>query len=239
MRPVIGISCYVEEIDRDPWTAQRSAVLPYDYIRHVEAAGGLALVLPPRVDVDDALLSQVLDRLDGLIIAGGADVEASRYGAPPHATSQSPRPDRDAFEIGLARASRGRDLPVLGICRGMQIMAVADGGRLEQHVPDRVGTDVHSVAAGVYGQHPVTAVAGTVLAGIVGTQELSVPTYHHQAVVPDSLEGTAYRFSAWHPDGTLEGMEEPEARFRVAVQWHPEMGSDPRLFDALIDASRH
>ncbi len=236
IRPVIGVSCYVERVDRAPWVGQWSAVLPHGYVEHIEGAGGLAVILPPRLDADDAMAREVLKRLDGVIIAGGADVEASRYAVRSHPTSQSPRPDRDSWELALTLVAIERDLPLLGICRGMQIMAVAAGGRLEQHIPERTGTDEHSPMLGAHARHPVTCVEGTGLGAILGTEELSVPTYHHQAVQPESLADTAYRLSAWHADGTLEGMEDPAGRFRLAVQWHPEAGEDPRLFDALIAA---
>ena len=127
-QPVIGVSCYVEDVDRGPWASQHSAVLPHGYLDHLERAGALVVVLPPRPDADDDLAATVLGRLDGLVIAGGADVEAQRYGEPPHVTSQDPRPDRDAWELALARVSHERQMPVLGICRGMQVMAVAADG---------------------------------------------------------------------------------------------------------------
>lgn len=232
--PVIGISSYLEPVDRSPWVAQRSAVLPHDYVRQVEQAGGLAVLLPPRLDAGERLAVEVLERVDGVIVSGGADVEASRYGAEPHPTSQSPRPDRDTWEIALVRAAIARDVPLLGICRGMQVMAVEAGGTLEQHVPDRVGNDEHSPAPGRYASHVVATVAGTQLAHLLGEQPLTVPTHHHQAVRSGSLSGTAYIPAAWHADGTLEAMEDPSGRFRLAVQWHPEVGEDPRLFEALI-----
>ncbi|HEX8970398.1 gamma-glutamyl-gamma-aminobutyrate hydrolase family protein [Oryzihumus sp.] len=232
-RPVIGITCYVEPATRGDWTDVPSALLPQDYVTKVEAAGGIALLVPPRLDADDELARAVLSRLDGLILAGGADVEPSRYAAQPHPGVQPGRPDRDALELALARASAEQDVAVLGICRGMQVMAVAAGGHLEQHVPDRVGHDEHSPAPGVYGSHPVTTVAGTRLAAILGTA-VDVPTYHHQSV----LEHPGYVPSAWAGDGTLEAMEDPRARFRIAVQWHPEAGADPRLFEALVQECR-
>lgn len=236
-RPVIGVSCYVESIDRDPWVGQRSAVLPFDYLRHVAAAGGIGLILPPRLDAEEEMAAAVLDRLDGLILAGGADVEASRYAAAPHPTSQAPRPDRDAWELALAAQSWRRGLPTLGVCRGMQIMAVGAGARLVQHLPDTVGSEEHCPALGAFGEHPVRAVDGTRLGGILGTDDLSVPTYHHQGVDADSLGHTDYTISAWHRDGTPEGLEDPTQRFRIAVQWHPEAGDDPRLFAALVAAA--
>lgn len=237
-RSVVGISCYVEEVDRTPWVAQRSAVLPYRYVQQVEAAGGIAVVLPPRPDVDDAMAAEVLARLDALVVSGGADVQAGLYGEPAHPSSQQARPDRDAWESALVRAAEAVDLPVLGICRGMQVMAVVAGGRLEQHLPDRVGHEAHSPRPGVYTSHHVAPVAGTRLAAVVGDDPLDVPTYHHQAVLAESVEGTGWVPSAWHEDGTLEAMECPEARFRVAVQWHAEEAEGAALFEALVAAAR-
>ena len=141
--PVIGLTCYVEQVDRAPWVGQRSAVLPYRYVEQVQRAGGLAVVLPPRHDVDEGWPPLLLARLDGLVVGGGADVDAGRYGADPHPSSQNPRHDRDAWEIALVHAATALDLPLLGICRGMQVMAVAVGASLEQHLPDVVGHDAH------------------------------------------------------------------------------------------------
>ena len=235
--PVIGVSCYVEDVDRSPWRAQRSAVLPHRYVDHLERAGAVVVVLPPRPDADDGLAGAVLDRLDALVISGGADVQSDRYDAEPHPTSQTPRPDRDEWELALARVSAARNLPVLGICRGMQVMAVAAGASLEQHLPDLVGHDAHCPRPGEYTSHHVAPAEGTRLADLLGTEPLDVPTYHHQAVRPDSLAATGYRPSAWHQDGTLEAMEAPAAGFRLAVQWHPEAGQDGRLFEALVAAA--
>ena len=235
--PVIGVSCYVEDVDRSPWRAQRSAVLPHRYVEQLERAGAVVVVLPPRPDADDTLAAAVLSRVDGLVIAGGADVQADRYDAEPHPTSQPPRPDRDEWELALARVSAALDLPVLGVCRGMQVMAVEAGAVLDQHLPDVVGHDAHCPLPGEYTSHHATPVAGTRLAALLGTDPLDVPTYHHQAVRPDSLAGTPYRPAAWHEDGTLEGMEDDSSAFRLAVQWHPEVGDDGRLFDALVEAA--
>jgi putative glutamine amidotransferase len=235
--PVIGVSCYVEDVDRSPWRAQRSAVRPHRYVDQLERAGAVVVVLPPRPDADDALAAAVLSRVDGLVIAGGADVQADRYDAEPHPTSQTPRPDRDEWELALARVSAALDLPVLGVCRGMQVMAVEAGAVLDQHLPDVVGHDAHCPRPGEYTSHHATPVAGTRLAALLGTEALAVPTYHHQAVRPESLADTAYRPSAWHADGTLEAMEDPASDFRLAVQWHPEAGDDGRLFEALVAAA--
>ena len=230
-RPVIGITCYVEDAVRGVWASMTHALLPYNYVTQVERAGGIAVLIPPRVDADADMARAVVSRLDGLILAGGVDVEPGRYAAQPHPSVQEARPDRDAFELALATVSRQLDTPVLGICRGMQVMAVAAGGTLDQHLPDLVGHEEHSPAPGVYGSHVVRTVEGTKARALLG-QEVVIPSYHHQSV--SSHPG--YQPSAWAPDGTLEAMEHPESRFRLAVQWHPEAGQDPRLFDALIRA---
>lgn len=235
--PVIGVSCYVEAVDRSPWVQQHSIVLPHRYVDHLERAGAVAVVLPPRLDADDELADAVLARLDALVIAGGADVESARYGSTPHPTAQAPRRDRDAWELALARVSARRGMPVLGVCRGMQVMAVEAGGVLDQHLPDVVGHDDHSPRPGEYTSHVATPVPGTRLAEVLGTAPVEVPTYHHQAVRPDSLRDSVYRPAAWHDDGTLEAIEDPSSDFRIGVQWHPEAGDDGRLFNALVAAA--
>ncbi|KRF27811.1 gamma-glutamyl-gamma-aminobutyrate hydrolase family protein [Phycicoccus sp. Soil802] len=233
-RPLIGITCYVEPASRGDWKDVPSVVLPHDYVRQVEAAGGTILVIPPRADADDVVARDIVSRIDGLVIAGGADVDPDRYAAPErHPEVQEARHDRDAMELALATAAAEADLPLLGICRGMQVMAVAAGGVLEQHVPDRVGHVDHSPGVAVYGHHVVTTVPGTRIASLLG-DVTDVPSYHHQSV----LTHPGYEPSAWAADGTLEAMEDPAARFRLGVQWHPEVGDDPRLFDALVAAAR-
>jgi putative glutamine amidotransferase len=231
-RPVIGITAYVERASWGRWVDVPGALVPHRYVRQVEAAGAIAVVIPPRPDADDATARELLERLDAVVLAGGVDVAPELYADERHPSVQASRPDRDTTEIAIARATAELDVPVLGICRGMQVMAVEAGGLLEQHVPDRVGHDEHSPAPAVYGSHPVRTVVGTRVAEILG-EEVDVPSYHHQSV----LTHPGYVAAAWAPDGTLEAMEVPEARFRLAVQWHPEVGSDPRLFEALVAAA--
>jgi len=230
-RPIIGITCYVEEAVRGVWESMPHALLPYTYVAKVERAGGIAVLIPPRVDADAEMAHAVVSRLDGLILAGGADVEPARYAAHPHPGVQEARPDRDAFELALAAVTRQLDTPVLGICRGMQVMAVAAGGTLHQHLPDVVGHEEHSPDPGVYGSHSVRTVEGTTVSALLG-QEVVIPSYHHQSVATHP----GYVPAAWAPDGTLEAMEHRASSFRLAVQWHPEAGDDTRLFDALIRA---
>lgn len=231
-RPVIGITAYVERASWGHWVDVPGALVPHRYVTHVEDAGAIALVIPPRPDADVDTALEIIDRLDGVVLAGGVDVAPELYADERHASVQASRPDRDSTELAIARATAEADLPVLGICRGMQVMAVAAGGLLEQHVPDRVGHDEHSPAPATYGNHSVHTVAGTRLADILGA-EVDVPSYHHQSV----LTHPGYEASAWADDGTLEAMEDPSSFFRLAVQWHPEVGTDPRLFRALVDAA--
>jgi putative glutamine amidotransferase len=226
-RPVIGLSTYREQAAWSVWNMSAD-LLPAVYTRSVEAAGGVVVLLPPQVEG----MAQVVSRLDGLIITGGADVDPERYGQMPHPTTKVRR-DRDAWEFGLLDAADRIGLPTLGICRGMQVMAVQAGGTLEQHLPDRVGHDRHSPGPGVYGSHAVRTVAGTRVARLLGDGEV-VASYHHQSV----LTHPGYTAAAWSDDGTLEAIEDPDSRFRLAVQWHPETGQDARLFEALVAAAR-
>jgi len=221
-----------------------------DYVDHLTRAGAVPVLLPPpgATDVEELTdeVAAIVERLDGLVIAGGADIGAGRYGASSHPSSQDPRPDRDAWELALVRVARAAGLPLLGVCRGMQLMAVASGGALIQHLPDVVGTDVHCLAPGVFTGHTVDVLAGTVLAGILSEGLLNVPTYHHQAVATHP----GYRVAARHTDGTIEAIEaieasepsdpsDPDRRdvFCLGVQWHPEAADDPRLFSALVRAA--
>jgi putative glutamine amidotransferase len=231
-RPLIGISCYVEPASWGAWSDVPAALIPYKYVTKVEESGGVAVVIPPRLDADEVWAAELLSRMDGLILAGGVDVEPARYGEQPHASVQSAREDRDVAELSLATVSGELELPVLGICRGMQVMAVAAGGSLEQHVPDRVGHDRHAPGPATYGEHPIRIDPDSRLAEILGPS-VDMPSYHHQSVVTHP----GYRATAWDPDDeTLEAMEDPAAPFRLAVQGHPEVSDDIRLFRALIDA---
>ncbi len=225
-RPVIGVTCYVEPASWAAWRDVPAALLPQRYVIALRAAGARAVLLPP----DDAD-ADVLDRLDGLLLAGGADLGPETYAATPHPTTVS-RPDRDAGELVLARAAVQRDLPVLGVCRGAQLLAVAAGGALHQHLPELVGHAGHQSEPGVYTPREVATARGSRLADIVGDRA-AIACYHHQAVAePGRLTVTA-----WADDGVVEAVEDPDRRFVVGVQWHPEVGDDPRLFEALIAAA--
>jgi putative glutamine amidotransferase len=227
-RPVVGITSYVEQARWGVWD-QPAVVLPLSYVQRVEAAGARAVVVPPSPNGVDALA----ERLDGLVLAGGADLDPASYGEEPGAETVGLRPDRDAGEFPLLRAALERDLPVLGICRGMQLLAVASGGALVQHLPDLVGHEDHRPSPGVYGMHEVRLEPGSRAASILGDR-VSVPSYHHQGVAaPGKLAVTG-----WAHDDSPEVVEDPERRFVIGVLWHPEAGEDPRLFEALVTAAR-
>jgi putative glutamine amidotransferase len=233
-RPVIAITSYVEPASWNVWRDVPAALVPHAYVRHVQQAGALALVVPPLgPDASEDDVRDVLARVDGVILAGGVDVEPGRYGQRPHPTVQNARPDRDATELLLARVTAEQDVPLLGVCRGMQVMAVAAGGSLVQHLPDRVGHNGHAPAVGAYGQHDIATDSRSRLRQILG-ERVTVATYHHQGVA----DAPGHVPTAWSGDGVVEAFEDPAQLFRLGVQWHPEVGTDPRLFEALVAACR-
>jgi putative glutamine amidotransferase len=185
------------------------------------------VILPPDADNHTAIA-----RLDGLVMAGGADIEPARYGAEHKEGTDKPRVERDASELGLYRAAREANLPVFGICRGLQIMAVAQGGSLHQHLPDLVGNTLHRDAPGTFNNHGATFTPGSLIAGLVGATEATVNSSHHQAVdSPGNLTVTGYA-----EDGTVEVCEDPSAEFVLGVQWHPEFSDDENISENLFRA---
>jgi putative glutamine amidotransferase len=227
-RPVVGITSYIEQAKWGVWD-QPAVVLPHSYVLAVEAAGARAVVLPPSpVGVDE-----VVGRLDGVVFAGGADLDPGMYDDAPHPSTVGVRPDRDAGELPLLQAALRADLPVLGICRGMQLLAVAHGGTLVQHLPDVVGHERHRPSPGVYGLHDIRTSKGSLARAVLG-ERVVVPSYHHQGLAsPGSLTVTG-----WADDDSPEVVEDPTRRFALGVLWHPEAGEDPRLFEALVAATR-
>jgi anthranilate synthase component 2/putative glutamine amidotransferase len=229
--PLIGLTAYAEPARWGPWR-ERAVLLPEAYVQAVVAAGGVPLLLPPVPGVGEAAVRV----LDGVLLTGGPDVDPERYGAQPHPATQDPRIDRDTAELGLLASAVDAALPVLGICRGLQVLNVARGGSLLQHLPEARGHSGHGPEPGVFGWHDVKVESGSRLAEIIGAAgTLRVPTSHHQAI--ETL-GTGLRVGARADDGTVEAVEDPELPFLLAVQWHPEVGEDPALFRALVQAAR-
>lgn len=231
-RPRIGLTSYHDTVSRGVWVDQDSAHLGYSYVAKIAAAGGIPLLIPPVDAADESWAHGVLEGLDGLLLSGGDDVAAARYGQRPHPAAQEPSPQRDECELLLARVSRRRDLPVFGICRGIQVMAVEAGGELIQHLPDEYPDIDHPSGGGVFGSHPVRIEPGSVLHDLLGDR-VEVPTYHHQAV----RSAPGYDVVARADDGVVEAMVDPAARWRVGVQWHPEEADDLGLFEAFVAAA--
>jgi putative glutamine amidotransferase len=234
-RPLIGVTTYRTRARWGAWDAP-AALLPVEYPRLVQRAGALAVMLPPD---DPAAADGVVSRLDAVVVSGGPDVDPARYGAEPHPRTDPPGRERDAWELAVIEAALRRSTPFLGICRGMQLMNVALGGTLRQHLPEVVGHDGHTGGASLEGdpvvfcEHVVRTVPGTRLAALLPGAS-SVPTFHHQAV---EKTGAGLVVCAHAEDGTVEALEHESAPFAIGVQWHPEMGADLRLARALVEAA--
>jgi putative glutamine amidotransferase len=227
-RPVVGITAYMEQAKWGVWD-RPAVLLPQDYVLAVESAGARAVVLPP----SPLGAAEAVARLDAVVFAGGADLDPALYGDAAHPATKGVRPDRDAGELPLLHAALRADLPVLGICRGMQLFAVASGGTLVQHLPDVVGHEDHRPSPGVYGKHDVRTATGSLVRSVLG-ERVVVPSYHHQGLAsPGSLTVTG-----WADDDSPEVVEDPERRFALGVLWHPEADDDLRLFEALVAATR-
>jgi putative glutamine amidotransferase len=238
MTPVIGITTYDDEASWRNWKA-RAAMLPYAYVESVRQAGGRPVLLPPGGDDDEARAT--VAGLDGLVVSGGPDIDPDRYGAPRHPETQAPVLTRDAWDSAVTGAALSLGVPLLSICRGMQVLNVLRGGTLHQHVPDLVGHGRHSGVPGQFGVHQVRVSPGSMLGEILPEPGfLDVPTRHHQAV---DLLGDGLQAVAVSEDGIIEAVEAgPSALgglsgFMLGVQWHPEQGNDLRLFAALISAA--
>lgn len=227
-RPLIGISSYL--VDEAQWGQWRlpAALLPAGYHRLAQRAGGLAALLPPD---DPARAAETLRRLDGLVVAGGPDLDPARYGAPADPRTDAVTPtsrERDAWELALIEAALAAELPLLGVCRGAQVLNVALGGTLVQHM------EGHREHPGVFGEHEVKPVPGTRLAALL-PEAVTVPAYHHQAIAE---LGDGVIASAYAADGVVEAVELPDAgSFALGVQWHPEMGEDVRVMRGLVEAA--
>jgi putative glutamine amidotransferase len=239
-RPVIGICTALERARWSVWD-QHAYLLPRSYIEAVKRAGGLPIMLPPDAASERAP-DEVLDLLDGLILAGGADIDPAAYGAEAHAETRGTVPERDQFELALARRALERDLPLLGVCRGMQLMNVATGGTLLQHLPDSHGHHEHRRNPGTFdgADHDVRLAEGSLAARAAGEAVHGSKSHHHQGIerLGEGLEVTGWSVI----DELPEAVEMRERRFALGVQWHPEADERSRLIAALVreaDAARN
>jgi gamma-glutamyl-gamma-aminobutyrate hydrolase PuuD len=226
MRPIVGITSYEEDARWGVWEAP-AALIPLAYVRAVEAAGGRPLIVPPSPDA----VEETLDALDGLLLSGGADVDPAAYGAEAHPETNGTRPERDSAELALLEAALARDMPVLAVCRGSQVLNVALGGDLVQHLPEVVGHEGHKQTPGVFADHGVEILPDTKLSEVIG-EHAPVKSHHHQGY---GRLGEGLREAARADDGTVEAIEDPSRRFALGVLWHPEEGEDAALFRALVD----
>jgi len=228
-RPVIGVSCYVADARWGAWELP-AALTPFGYVRSTAAAGGRPVLLPPMLDA----IPETLAALDGLVLVGGPDLDPVSYGAHLDPRTTDTRPQRDLAELALLRAALDAELPVLGICRGMQLLNVAYGGSLHQHLPDVVGHDGHRTQPGHFDVHDVLITPGSRTAAVLG-ERVAVHSAHHQGI---GEVGEGLLVSARADDGSVEGLELPDRDYVLGVLWHPEAGEDRRLFDALTEAAR-
>jgi putative glutamine amidotransferase len=227
-RPLIGVSAAVEPASFGPWVDLPVTLLPISYSRAIQKAGGVAVVLPPDPGLTDAPI-ELLDRIDALVLGGGADIDAASHHSEPHPETIGTNPERDRFELALAGEARARGMPVLGVCRGMQVMNVAAGGTLEQHLPERLGHERHRPVPGKWAEHEVRLAPGSLAAMMTGTERLTVQSHHHQGIgeVGDGFEATGWASD----DDTIESRD---GGFVLGVLWHPEEDPDDRVIAALI-----
>lgn len=234
-RPVIGMCAALERARWSVWDL-RAALLPYNYVQAVQRAGGLGLLLPVDAHVTEDP-AQTLDLLDGLLLAGGADIDPVSYGHSAHVETVDTVPERDAFELALTRGAIERDLPVLGICRGMQLLNIARGGTLQQHLPERFGHGEHRRVIGSFegSEHDVVLTEGSLAARAAGEMTHTTKSHHHQGV--DRLgEGLAVSgLSAL--DDLPEAIELPDRRFVLGVQWHPEADTASTVIAEFVAAA--
>jgi putative glutamine amidotransferase len=233
-RPLIGVCAAVENASFGVWKDVPATLLPLSYARAIHGAGGMVALLPPdrRASEEPA---ELLDRLDAVVLGGGADVDAESQGAEPHPETVGTNPDRDSFEIALALGALERRIPLLGVCRGMQVLNVACGGTLDQHIPERLGHDRHRPVPGTWAEHDVRIEPGSLAARAAGTERLRVKSHHHQGLdrIAESLSP-----SAWATDDeTVEAIESPDGDFVLGVLWHPEEDLEDRVIPALVGAA--
>lgn len=233
--PVVGICAAIERVSWGVWDGYEVTLAPRGYVTAVQRAGATALVLPP----DEAAVAEpgrLLDLLDALILAGGADIDPATYGAEPDSETIGTWPDRDRFEVALARGALERDMPVLGICRGMQLLNVALGGTLDQHLPRSIGSEAHRTVAGTFSKHEVRLEPGSLACTAAGMEGFVVWSHHHQGVeqLGEGLKVSGYSKG----DELVEAIELPGKRFALGVIWHPEEDTESKVIGSLVEAAR-
>ncbi len=237
-RPVIGICTTLVRANWGVWEKREAALLAFAYIEAIQRAGGMAVMIPPDARFEDDP-DAMLDLLDGLILAGGNDIDPAHYGADPHPETHHLVPERDRSELALATRALERDIPVLGICRGMQLMNVALGGTLRQHLPDELGHEEHRRTPGSFdnADHDVRLTPGSLAARAAGEELHGTKSHHHQGIadVGDGLEVTGHSTL----DGLPEAIEAPDRRFALGVQWHPEADEQSRVVAAIVEYARY
>lgn len=228
--PVIGISTYEELATWRGWN-RRASLVPTDFVGGVGEVGGIPVLLPPSGGDPEA--ARVLAGIDGVLLVGGADIDPALYGAQAGPHTGTLAPDRDQWEAALLRVALAADLPVLGVCRGMQLLNVVRGGSLSQHLPEEVGTDDHQPDEPRFATNRIRLRPDSLPGSVLGAEHL-VACYHHQAI--DTLGGGLVA-TGWAADGTIETISDPDRRFVVGVQWHPEVDPGRRLFGAFVTAA--
>ena len=230
-RPLIGVCAAIERASFGVWNDEPATLLPLSYSRAIHGAGGMMAMLPPdrRASEDPG---ELLDRIDALVLGGGADIDPESQGVEAHPETVGTNPDRDSFEIALARGALQRGIPLLGVCRGMQVINVACGGTLDQHIPDRLGHEIHRPVPGAWAEHEVRIEPGSLAAEAAGTERLTVKSHHHQGIdrIADKLTATAWATD----DETVEAIESGGAGFALGVLWHPEEDATDAIIPALV-----
>jgi putative glutamine amidotransferase len=229
MKPVVGITAYAEEVSWGAWV-EAAALVPLSYVRAVEQAGGRPLVVPPGEDS----IEETLSVLDGIVFSGGSDLDPNHYGAEPHPETKEVREGRDRAEMALLKAALERDMPMLAVCRGSQVLNVALGGDLVQHLPEILGHEGHRLLPGEWSDHDVRLDPESRVGDMLG-ERTPVKSHHHQGF---GQIGEGLRETGWADDGTVEALEDPIRRFAVGVLWHPEEGEDMALFEGLVQEAR-
>jgi putative glutamine amidotransferase len=231
-RPLIGVCAAIERASFGVWKDEPATLLPLSYSRAIHGAGGMMAMLPPdRLAEEDP--GELLDRIDALVLGGGADIDPEAQGVEAHPETVGTNPDRDRFEIALALGALERGIPLLGVCRGLQVLNVACGGTLDQHIPERLGHEIHRPVPGSWAEHDVRIDPGSLTARAAGTERLTVKSHHHQGLDRIAEGLTA---SAWAADDdSVEAVESSDGAFALGVLWHPEEDPEDRVIPALIE----